>query len=120
SLTLGARYTVDHKNLSADLNSTSQCAAYVGNIVRLKQLAAAAAANPAGNGGLNPAIAALASALANQVLTPLGAAPCVLNSVNGSFTGGSEKENKFTGTAVLSYKPTDQLLTYASFSRGYK
>ena len=120
SLTLGARYTIDHKNLSADLNSTSQCAAYVGNIIRLQQLAAAAAADPAGNGGLNPAIAALASALAGQVLTPLGAAPCALNSVNGSFSGGREKENKFTGTAVLSYKPTDQLLTYVSFSRGYK
>jgi iron complex outermembrane recepter protein len=120
SLTLGARYTIDHKKLSADLTSGSQCAAYRGNIARLQALAAAAAADPAGNGGLNPAIAALASALAGQVLTPIGAAPCALNSVNGSFTGGSEKENKFTGTAVLSYKPTDQLLTYASFSRGYK
>jgi iron complex outermembrane recepter protein len=120
SLTLGARYTIDHKKLSADLTSGSQCAAYRGNIARLKALAAAAAADPTGNGGLNPAIAALASALANQVLTPIGAAPCALNSVNGSFSGGSEKENKFTGTAVLSYKPTDQLLTYASFSRGYK
>ena len=104
-----------HKKLSADLTSGSQCAAYRGNIARLQALAAAAAADPAGNGGLNPAIAALASALANQVLTPIGAAPCVLNSVNGSFSGGSEKENKFSGTAVLSYKPTDQLLTYASY-----
>jgi outer membrane receptor protein involved in Fe transport len=121
SVTLGARYTVDKKKLSADLNSTSQCAAYLGNIVRLQQLAAAAAANPAGNGGLNPAIAALASGLAGQVLTPLASAPCgVLNSVNGSFSGGRESESKFSGTAVLSYKPTDQLLTYASFSRGYK
>ncbi len=29
-------------------------------------------------------------------------------------------ESKFSGTAVLSYKPTDQLLTYVSYSRGYK
>ena len=121
SLTLGARYTIDEKSLSADLNSNSQCAAYQANILRLQQLAAAAAANPGGNGGLNPAIAALASALAGQVLTPLGAAPCgAINSVNGSFGGGHEKEDKFSGTAVLSYKPTDRLLTYASFSRGYK
>ena len=91
SLTLGARYTIDHKKLSADLTSGSQCAAYRGNIARLKALAAAAAANPAGNGGLNPAIAALASALANQVLTPIGAAPCALNSVNGSFTRRQRK-----------------------------
>jgi outer membrane receptor protein involved in Fe transport len=121
SLTLGARYTMDRKKLSADLNSTSQCAAYQGNIVRLQQLAAAAAANPAGNGGLNPAIAALASGLAGSVLTPLIAAPCgAINSVNGNYSGAHENENKFSGTAVLSYKPTDQLLTYASFSRGYK
>ncbi|MEO6198964.1 MAG: TonB-dependent receptor [Sphingomicrobium sp.] len=120
ALTLGARYTVDHKKLSADLNSTSQCAAYIGNIVRLRQLAATATANPALFGPLTPAIVGLSNALAGSVLTPIGALPCVLNSVNGSFGGGREKENKFTGTAVLSYKPTDQLLTYISFSRGYK
>jgi len=119
-LTLGARYTVDKKTLSADLNSTSVCAAYQANIVRLKQLAASAAANPGGNGGLNPAIAALANALAVQVLTPIGAPPCVLNSINGSFSGGRNNEEKLSGTAVLSYKPTDRLLTYASYSRGYK
>ncbi len=121
SITLGGRYTIDKKSLSADLTSTSQCAAYQANIVRLQQLAAASAADPTGNGGLNPAIAALASGLAGQVLLPLIAAPCgAINSVNGNFTGGREKENKFSGTAVLSYKPTDQLLTYLSFSRGYK
>jgi outer membrane receptor protein involved in Fe transport len=30
------------------------------------------------------------------------------------------KESEFSGTAVVSYKPTDQLLAYASYSRGYK
>src|SRR6185369_7735631 len=29
-------------------------------------------------------------------------------------------ESKLSGTVVLSYKPTDRLLTYASYSRGYK
>jgi iron complex outermembrane receptor protein len=120
SLTLGARYTIDRKSLNADLQSSSVCAAYEGNILRLQQLAAAAAADPAGNSGLNPAIAGLANALAAQVLTPIGVAPCVLNSVNGSFGGARNKEDRFSGTAVLSYKPTDRLLTYASFSRGYK
>jgi outer membrane receptor protein involved in Fe transport len=120
SLTLGARYTVDHKNLSANLSSTSQCAAFLGNIQRLQALAAAAGGDPTGNGGLNPAIAAIASGIAGQ-LPLLAAAPCgAINSVNGAFSGGREREDKFSGTAVLSYKPTDQLLTYASFSRGYK
>ena len=120
SLTLGARYTIDKKNLSADLNSTSVCAAYLANIARLQQLAAAAAANPFGNGGLNQAIGPLANALAAQVLTPLAQAPCILNSVNGDFGGGRNKENKLSGTVVLSYRPIDRLLTYASYSRGYK
>ncbi len=121
ALTLGARYTIDRKKLSADLNSTSQCANYLGNIVRLRQLAATATADPTLYGALTPAVVGLATALANSVLAPLGAPPCgAINSVNGSFSGGREKENKLTGTAVLSYKPTDQLLTYISFSRGYK
>jgi outer membrane receptor protein involved in Fe transport len=120
SLTLGARYTNERKTLEADLNSTSVCAAYRGNIQNLMTLAAAAAADPGGNGGLNPAIAGLANALATQVLTPIGALPCAINSVNGNFDGGLKKEDEITGTAVLSYKPTDQLLTYLSYSRGYK
>ena len=121
SVTLGARYTIDHKSLAADLTSTSQCAAYLGNIQRLQQLAASAGADPTGNGGLNVAIAALAGGLGSQVLPLLVAPACgAINSVNGTFSGGHEKENKFSGTAVLSYKPTDRLLTYVSYSRGYK
>jgi iron complex outermembrane receptor protein len=121
SVTLGARYTIDHKKLSADLTGPALCSNYLGNIARLHQLAASAAANPGGNGGLNPAIAALANALASSVLTPLVSAPCgLLNSISGQFSGGVNDEERFTGTAVLSYKPTDRLLTYASYSRGYK
>jgi outer membrane receptor protein involved in Fe transport len=120
SLTLGLRYTNERKTLQANLNSTSSCAAYLGNIARLRALSASAAANPTGNGGLNPAIAGLSGALANQVLAPIGGLPCAINSVNGSFDGGRKSEDEFTGTAVLSFKPTDRLLTYASYSRGYK
>ena len=29
-------------------------------------------------------------------------------------------EDKFTGTAILSWKPIDDLLLYGSYSRGYK
>src|SRR3546814_13146936 len=28
--------------------------------------------------------------------------------------------DEFTGTAILSYKPVDDLMVYASYSRGYK
>ena len=121
SVTVGARYTIDKKKLSADLTGAGQCVNYLGNIARLQQLAAAAAANPSGNGGLNTAIAALSNALATQVLTPLRSAPCgLVTPVTGEFSGGKSTEKKWSGTAVLSYKPTERLLTYASYSRGYK
>ena len=48
--------------------------------------------------------------------------PCVVPSVPGGSFGLSDSfsENKLSGTAVLSYKPTDRLLTYVSYSHGYK
>ena len=52
----------------------------------------------------------------------LAQAPCVIPRVPGGFQeyDGKHKENKLSGTAVLSFKPTDRLLTYLSYSRGYK
>ena len=61
-------------------------------------------------------------AVAASPLAALQQLPCVVPSVpGGSFSDSSTKtESKVSGTVVLSYKPSDQLLTYASFSRGYK
>jgi len=126
SLTLGARYTSERKSLEADLASTSPCGAYVANIQRLNAIAAAAA-TPGAPGvfpglppELNPAVAGLATALAGaQGLQALAGLPCVFNSVEGSFeTRKTEKE--WSGTAVLSFKPTERLMAYASYARGYK
>jgi iron complex outermembrane receptor protein len=48
--------------------------------------------------------------------------PCVSPSVPGGALALNDalSESKLSGTAVISYKPTDRLLTYASYSRGYK
>ena len=48
--------------------------------------------------------------------------PCVIPSVPGGALeiDDTKTEGKLSGTAVLSWKPTDNLLTYASYSRGYK
>jgi outer membrane receptor protein involved in Fe transport len=93
--TAGLRYTHEKKKLSADLTDTNE-------FCRALQTAA----------GIPP----LASLAALQTL------PCVIPSVpGGSFSDdASASENKLSGTAVLSYKPTDRLLTYISYSRGYK
>lgn len=48
--------------------------------------------------------------------------PCVIPTVGpaGLALNDSRTEDKLSGTAVLSWKPTPQLLTYVSYSRGYK
>ena len=54
--------------------------------------------------------------------TALQTLPCVNPTVGplGYEIHDSKSENKLSGTVVLSYKPTPRLLTYASYSRGYK
>jgi outer membrane receptor protein involved in Fe transport len=47
--------------------------------------------------------------------------PCINPSAPGGYAIRDKKsENRLSGTAVLSWKPTPSLLTYASYSRGYK
>ena len=56
-------------------------------------------------------------------LAGFAALPCVIPNVPGnsySQNGAKKSEDKITGTAVLSIKPVDDLLVYASYSRGYK
>lgn len=101
SLTLGARYTNEKKDFSADFNNN--------NTVCPAQQAAL------GPLLANPALGALAGGIVT--LTCTGNSSSLLNGLN---LRDRRKEGEFTGTAVLSYKPTPQLLTYASYSKGYK
>jgi outer membrane receptor protein involved in Fe transport len=57
-----------------------------------------------------------------SALASLQTLPCVSPSVpGGSYAlDDSFSESKVSGTAVISYKASDRLLTYASYSRGYK
>lgn len=118
SLTLGARYSDDRKILNGDFSSNSGCGAYAANITRLRALAASAAANPGGNGGLNPNIAAVSTALAQALANFTGFA-CVATSVTGQYRSRMD-DGEWSGNAVLSYKPFAGMMAYASFSRGYK
>ncbi|MFC7536139.1 TonB-dependent receptor [Sphingomonas sp. GCM10030256] len=89
-LTVGARYTREKKTLDVDLNDT---------------------------GGPS-----LCSFFSGGPLASLQQLPCIIPTLpGGTFSEkDSRTENKLSGTAVLSWKPTDELLTYASYSRGYK
>jgi outer membrane receptor protein involved in Fe transport len=96
-LTLGARYTRERKTLDATFTDNNTLCRALTSL-----------------NGLNIPAAGL------QAFQQL---PCVIPSVpGGSFAPARSKktESKLTGTVVLSYKPSQDVLTYASYSRGYK
>jgi iron complex outermembrane recepter protein len=99
-LTLGLRYTRDVKTLNATFgNDNTVCTANQAALSAL--LAGPLAATAGGIIGLS----------------------CQGNStaeLNGVSINSRRSEGQFTGTAILSYRPTDDLLVYASYSRGYK
>ena len=99
-LTLGLRYTDERKRFSATFgNDNTACAA---------QQAAL-------SGFLATPLAGTAGALIS--LTCQGNSTSELN---GLSISDERNEDEFTGTAILSWKPIDDLLVYGSFSRGYK
>ena len=64
----------------------------------------------------------LCTFFAGGALAGLQQLPCVSPSIPGGALTIDDKrsEGRLSGTAVLSWKPTPELLTYASYSRGYK
>jgi outer membrane receptor protein involved in Fe transport len=55
----------------------------------------------------------------NPTFASFATLPCVINPID--YSGNDEKkEDQFTGTVVLSFKPVPELLTYASYAKGYK
>ena len=63
----------------------------------------------------NPALATLAGGIIT--LTCTGNSSSALNAIK---LKDGIKEGEFTGTGVISWKPVDSTLVYASYSRGYK
>jgi iron complex outermembrane receptor protein len=100
-LTLGVRYTHDKKKFAAAFTNDNQACVNVQNLV----------------GGFltNPGLSAVSGGLVGLA--------CQGNStaeLNGVSINDSRSEDEWTGTAILSYKPIDDLMVYASFARGYK
>ncbi|MGL4302758.1 MAG: TonB-dependent receptor [Sphingomonas sp.] len=106
-LTLGLRYTHEEKTFRADFNNT--------NTVCPAQQAFFAPFLTGGAAALPASLQSLAAGVVN--LTCQGNSSSALNALKLS---DKRKEGEFTGTAVLSWKPTTGVLTYASYSRGYK
>ncbi|SMF65248.1 TonB-dependent receptor [Allosphingosinicella indica] len=101
SLTLGARYTNETKKFRADFDNN--------NTICPQQQAAL------GPLLANPALAATAGGIIT--LSCVGNSSSTLNALD---LRSKRDEDELTGTAVLSMKATDRLLTYASYSKGYK
>ena len=100
-LTLGVRYTNETKDFDATFgNDNTICPA---NRALLGSLLT------------NPALGGLAGGIISL--------SCQGNStseLNGVSIADKREEDEFTGTAILSYKVTPDLLVYGSYSRGYK
>ena len=102
SITGGLRYTHERKAFSAKFNNN--------NTVCPIQQAALAPLTMSQSG-------ATAFAQGIVTLTCTGNSSSALNALNPSDSFG---DGEFTGTAVLSWKPTPKLLTYVSYAKGYK
>jgi len=106
SITAGLRYTHESKDFSANFtNNNTVCPAQQAGTAQ------------GGLGGLltNPALASLAGGIITLSCTGNSSA-----TLNGKSISDNLDENQLTGTGVISYKPTRDLLLYASYSRGYK
>ncbi|MDT8757834.1 TonB-dependent receptor [Sphingomonas psychrotolerans] len=100
-LTLGLRYTNERKKFDATFgNDNVACVQNQTSLLPLRGVASLTA-----------------------VIDGILGLSCQGNStaeLNGVSINDERNEDKFTGTAVISYKPTDDLLVYGSYSRGYK
>jgi len=90
-LTLGGRYTNERKSVSGVFDMTN----------------------------------VFCAALRSSSLAGLSGLPCAFNGTAGTgfdtnSPGARRNENRLTGMAVLAFRPVPELLTYASYSRGYK
>jgi len=108
SLTLGGRYTNESKDFSAQFNNNNTACA-TQRAFFAPYLTGGATPLPAGT------LQALSAGIVN--LTCQGNASSTLNALN---LKDKRDEDQWTGAAVISYKPGDDWLVYASYSKGYK
>ncbi|WP_341209436.1 TonB-dependent receptor [uncultured Sphingomonas sp.] len=103
NVTVGLRYTNEHKTLAAGFNNNNTVC-------------------PAQQSALRPLLASSNAAL-RSVAGGIITLSCIGNSseaLSRLALGDQIREGQLTGTGVLSWKPLDPVLLYASYARGYK
>ncbi|WP_448657368.1 TonB-dependent receptor [Sphingomonas sp. CJ99] len=110
SLTLGARWNYEKKELDATINSTTGSCAFF-NQVRAGNQAAATYATLLRGASAN-------NALFNNLFL-LSCNPAVNSEFNGTYADDFS-DSQITGTAKLSYKVSDDVLLYGGYDRGFK
>ena len=99
--TFGVRWTHDRKNFDATFgNNNTVC--------------------PAQQAALIPFLSNVALAAVAGGLIGLSCQGNSTSELNGVSVKDTRSENRWTGTAILSYRPTEGFMAYASYSRGYK
>ena len=108
--TFGVRWTTDKKDFNATFgNNNVACTAIQGLVLDDLTTTTAGTATQS----------ATARALAGALIG-LGCQGNSTAELNGVSVKDTRSENRFTGTANLAYRPTEDFLAYASYSRGYK
>jgi outer membrane receptor protein involved in Fe transport len=96
--------------MNADLLSTSNAC------LSLQQMELATSASTPTPGGI---VSAIQSTAAGSQAMNLACNPA-LNPISNGLWNGEREENEWSGTASLAYHLTDDVMTFASYSRGYK
>ncbi|MGQ0660048.1 TonB-dependent receptor [Sphingosinicella sp.] len=107
ALTIGLRYTSENKDFSATFNNN--------NTICPTQQAFFSPFLTGGAAALPAALQPLAAGIVN--LTCQGNSSSSLNALN---LVDERDEDEWTGTGVLSFRPNNRVLLYASYSHGYK
>jgi iron complex outermembrane receptor protein len=110
-VTLGLRYTHERKHFTASLNNDNAAC----DTLRART---AGSLNDLVDFATTPALGTPA-ALAGGILT-LGCLGNASPTLNALALDDKISNGEFSGTAVASWKATDNLMLYASYSRGYK
>jgi len=112
TLTLGARFNQDEKDLRANLLATNTTC----DSLRAMEIATAGNLGP-GSPGIVTLIQSADPDLAD--IMNLACNPAVNPIANGTWEGDRE-ESEFSGTASLAYFVNDDVMVYGGYSRGYK